>query len=130
VIGGGIVFDLTTLAGVLGSVTSDDMNGIWSDSDEMVMTLAPCGLAAEAFFASVVLGRKGVGLVGEIASYCAGLEALQPVGRWETFCLFGALSSATSSSCSFSFRDWYGDFMGIALPVGPFGVPRSVFNDL
>ena len=57
-----------------------------------------------------------------------GLDALQFVRDWLVFCLFGVGSS--TSSFSFSFRASYGDFIGCAFPIGPFGVPSSVLSDL
>ena len=128
---GGLAFGLTAFAGVLGSVTSDDCTGIWSGSDEMVMTLDTGGMrvcGARAPFASAVLAHNGVVLFGGDSSPSTGLEALHPPGRCATFCLFGALSS--SNSFSFSFLASYGDFIGCAFPTGPFGVPRRVFSDL
>jgi hypothetical protein len=121
--------DLTTLAGVLGSVTLDEMNGMGSDSDEMVMTWAGCGIAGcgRPFLASVVPAAI---LTGEWSSPCAGLDALHPVRLCAVFCLFGALSSVSLFSFSVSFLTSYGDFIGAAFPTGPFGVPRRLFSDL
>jgi hypothetical protein len=123
----GIVW--TALAGVLDSVTSE----MRSDSEEMVMILAGRGMAAwgvRALFTSAVLAHSGIGFLGENSSPLTGLDALHSAGRWIVFCLFGALSSGKSFSCSFSIRTWYGDLMGTAFPTGPCGVPSRVLSDL
>jgi hypothetical protein len=122
------------LAGELGSVTSSDVKtGMWSDSDEMVMALDTGGMRAcglRLFLASAVFAHSGVFLAGGDSSPSTGLEALHSPGRRATFCLFGDRPSASSFSFSFSFLASYGDFMGCALPTGPFGVPSRVLSDL
>lgn len=58
-------------SGVLGKVISDVTTGIWSDSDEMVMTLdgrVGGALAARVVFASAVRAQRGAGLAGEDGS--------------------------------------------------------------
>jgi hypothetical protein len=87
-----------------------------------------CGV--RPLLASAVPARNTVVLTGGDSSSWTGLDALHPVGRCMTFCLFGALSPANPFSFSFSFLTSYGDSMGAALPTGPFGVPRRVFSDL
>jgi len=123
----------TTLAGVLGSVTSESKTGKWSDSDEMVMALDTGGMRAcglRVVLASAVFAHSGMFLAGGESSPSTGLDALQPPGRWATFCLFGDRSSALSFSFSFSFLSSYGDLIGRAFPAGPFGVPSKVLSDL
>jgi hypothetical protein len=87
-----------------------------------------CGI--RPLLASGMPARNAVVLTGGDSSPCTGLDALQPERRGVTFCLFGALSSANPFSFSFSFLTSYGDFMGAAWPIGPFGVLRRVFSDL
>jgi hypothetical protein len=79
---GGTGFGLLTFAGVAGSVTSEDMGGTKSASEEMVMTLAAGGMVAwfiRLFLAFIVPVRGAGGLIGETSSPCTGLEALHPV---------------------------------------------------
>lgn len=127
------VMGSTSRAGVLGRVTPDEMAGGRSDSDDIVMGLEGCAfetLEACRFVGSAVLVHSGGGLTGDGSSTWTGLEALQPVGRWSSFCRFGALSSNRWSSFSFSLRASYGDLIGTAFPTGPLGVPSKVFSDL
>jgi hypothetical protein len=76
---GGTGFGLLTFAGVAGSVTSEDMGGTKSASEEMVMTLAAGGMIVRLFLAFIVPVRGAGGLIGETSSPCTGLEALHPV---------------------------------------------------
>ena len=95
------------------------------------MTVADGGInlaGLRAFFVSAAFGIGGGSFFVTGLSSCTGLDALQTGGAGAVFCLFGARSSA--SSFSFSLRASYGDLIGWAFPIGPFGVPSSVLRDL
>lgn len=103
------------------------------------MTEAPCGIgrAGRVGFARGAFAGTdtetlffGTGLSSGTELDNRRLAVLVEV--WFVFCLFAARSTAKSFSFSRSFsrRASYGDTIGTDLPMGPFGVPSSVFNDL
>jgi hypothetical protein len=128
---------VVALGGVLGTDASEETWAIASTSSK-VMTGASGGIGLaglRAVFASEVFVHNGRFFVGAGLSSCTGLDSRRVAELVElcaVFCLFAARSTAKSFSFprSFSWRASYGDLMGTDFPIGPFGVPSSVFSDL
>ena len=112
---------LATWGGVLGSVTSDKIGGGRSGSESNVMTVAAGGMklgGCRALRVAVVFGNAN------------NFSCFPRFSSWPVFSLFAARSSTASFSLSVSWRTSYGDRIGCAFPIGPFGVPRMVLSDL